>query len=554
MTTSTPSAPRSSVTPWWIGVPLLLYLAHVWLYLRYVNDDAYITFRYSRFLASGLGPYFNVGEHVEGYTNFLQMVLMAAVFAVAGEQAVPLAAKLLGILCGGASLVLAFVVGRRLAAEVPAFREHAHVLAGLATGLVAVFPGYGLNATSGLETTLFGLLLLGGVHLSLTQRIAGRWRGAGILWSTAALTRPEGATIFAVHWGTGLLARLWARRRGDTVAGGVLPAHAIADIVCVVLVVGSHFALRYLLYEGELLPNTYYAKAGGLLGLTPWGYIRGGALAPFFGAVGVGLGVAGWWRLRPLLPLAAPLLALAVGGAGLPWVVGPDWMLGWRFAVPFLPALAIVVVFGWFAWLTPWLERRRLGVAVLAFVAVATLAVIHQDERRELRRTVNLRADGYDTGHRSLARWLCRDASGAGGTVALMDIGIVGYDCPEIRILDVTGLTDRTIAKSPGTFLRKEYDPAYVFDQQPEFIVLVLWAPGDPNRELPEDAALTPWTRTEQTLNTHPEFFRHYLNPRREAPAGAPWLDRLAGRLGATIVFEHAHPGVYYLLAVYQRR
>ena len=205
------------------------------------------------------------------------------------------------------------------------------------------------------------MLLLGGVHLSLTQRIAGRWRGAGILWSTAALTRPEGATIFAVHWGTGLLARLWARRRGDTVAGGVLPAHAIADIVCVVLVVGSHFALRYLLYEGELLPNTYYAKAGGLLGLTPWGYIRGGALAPFFGAVGVGLGVAGWWRLRPLLPLAAPLLALAVGGAGLPWVVGPDWMLGWRFAVPFLPALAIVVVFGWFAWLTPWLERRRLG-------------------------------------------------------------------------------------------------------------------------------------------------------------------------------------------------
>ena len=35
--------------------------------------------------------------------------------------------------------------------------------------------------------------------------------------------------------------------------------------------------------------------------------------------------------------------------------------------------------------------------------------------------------------------------------------------------------------------------------------------------------------------------------------ADAPWLDRLAIRLGATIVFEHYHPGTYYLLAVFRR-
>ena len=37
-------------------------------------DDAYITFRYSRNLAEGLGPVWNAGDPVEGYTNFLWML------------------------------------------------------------------------------------------------------------------------------------------------------------------------------------------------------------------------------------------------------------------------------------------------------------------------------------------------------------------------------------------------------------------------------------------------------------------------------------------------
>ena len=53
--------------------------AHFWVY---VNDDAYITYRYSRFLSMGRGPYFNIGEHVEGYTNFLLMLLLAPIIRI----------------------------------------------------------------------------------------------------------------------------------------------------------------------------------------------------------------------------------------------------------------------------------------------------------------------------------------------------------------------------------------------------------------------------------------------------------------------------------------
>src|SRR3954463_16572342 len=40
-------------------------------------DDAYITFSYSKNLATGHGPVYGHGERVEGYSNFLWMVLVA---------------------------------------------------------------------------------------------------------------------------------------------------------------------------------------------------------------------------------------------------------------------------------------------------------------------------------------------------------------------------------------------------------------------------------------------------------------------------------------------
>ena len=86
---------------------VVLYAWHASLFWPYVNDDAYITFRYSRFLAMGRGPYFNVGEHVEGYTNFTTMLGMAGIYRLFGPAAVPLAAKATGVLSGIATIVMA---------------------------------------------------------------------------------------------------------------------------------------------------------------------------------------------------------------------------------------------------------------------------------------------------------------------------------------------------------------------------------------------------------------------------------------------------------------
>ena len=47
-------------------------------WFHYMPDDAYIGLRYARNLSVGEGLVFNPGERVEGYTNFLWVIILAA--------------------------------------------------------------------------------------------------------------------------------------------------------------------------------------------------------------------------------------------------------------------------------------------------------------------------------------------------------------------------------------------------------------------------------------------------------------------------------------------
>ena len=101
------NSPRRTAVLLTIGLlaALVVYIAHCAYLWAYVNDDAYITFRYSRFLWMGRGPYFNLGEHVEGYSNFLLMLLVAPIVGLFGGGAAAPFAKGLDIACGALALI-----------------------------------------------------------------------------------------------------------------------------------------------------------------------------------------------------------------------------------------------------------------------------------------------------------------------------------------------------------------------------------------------------------------------------------------------------------------
>src|SRR6185312_6613950 len=123
---------------------LVLALAHL-RYLWFVCDDAYITFRYARNLAHGLGPVWNAGERVEGYTNFLWMLLASLAERFGREPGDVM--TMLSAACALATIVLVAVAWRRRGAG-----------GVYAAALLATSSGFAAWATSGLETAAFGLL------------------------------------------------------------------------------------------------------------------------------------------------------------------------------------------------------------------------------------------------------------------------------------------------------------------------------------------------------------------------------------------------------------
>jgi hypothetical protein len=507
----------------------------------------------------GRGPYFNVGEHVEGYTNFLLMLLMVPVYWLGGAAALPGAAKAVGVASGAGSLVLTWALTRAIAAGNAAVRRWASPIGVGAAALVAASPAYAVNSTSGLATTLFGFLLILGVVLAIRGEERDSWCGAGVAFAALVLTRPEGTYLFAIAWLALAHVVFWGRR-GAAGPGAAPPAHPLApyrrlllDAAIVVAVFGAQLLFRTMAYDGEWLPNTYYAKSGGFWKVDAWRYVRDGIFAPFFGPIGVLLAVPGAAIAERRMRLALVLFATAVGGACLPFITGTGWMVGWRLLMPYLPLAACAVAVGWASALALLPPRVRWLAPAAVLGGALAVGWIQLPLHARLAENVALRAHGYTTGHRALAQWLCDGAAEPGDRIALMDIGIVGYHCVDHPILDISGLTDRFIAKKEGEFLRKHYEPAYVLAKQPRFVVLTLTADGWYYQPPPPGTKFTFWTRVERRLYKDAAFKARYAPGRKDPPdAAGDWRERLAQKLGAVRIFEHAYPKAYYLLAVFE--
>ena len=328
---------------------LVLYAAAclVWLALLawfasvswFLTDDAFISFRYARNLLDGYGLVFNAGERVEGYTNFLWVLELAAIWGALGirpEHAAPW-------------LSVAFTAGTLgamlwWAARMPGLR-HRGLAAWMALGLACGSATFAVwTSGGGLETRQFTFFVLGAVVcLSLYRNSRWSLLAASLSLALAALTRPEGVLIAIVCLGWFAVQRL--------VDGGRLRFDRgyLRDLLTLAapfaILVAAHFLFRYA-YYGEWLPNTYYAKF-----VRPWWdmgfyYYAVAALETGLYLLGPLALVGAWVRWRSARDGVYALALLCIGVHALSVMrLGGDHF-EWRPLDFYWPLLALPVVEG----------------------------------------------------------------------------------------------------------------------------------------------------------------------------------------------------------------
>jgi hypothetical protein len=409
-----------------LAAAALLFAVFAVRYRAYLIDDAYISLRYSLNLVEGHGLVFNPGERVEGYTNFL-WVLLGAAFLAPGIDAMT-ALKVVSVLASGVLVAVLLRLEKRVGrGPLPAILW------------LLLLESWGYWGTTGMETMLFAASLGAGLVLAVDEGRDGRFRGSAVCFLTAALTRPEGVLAF----GLGALVSFGLAR----VHRGVWAWRSVLRDAAVFGLPGTLYFVWRWRYFGDLLPNTFHAKVTG--GWEQWrnGFLNLGqwslhhplfALAILLPAVILATPHRGRLRERPEL--------LALWGFTVCWVgyvvsVGGDFMPFWRFFVALLVPCAVLLGGVWKVLAE---IRPGLAAAPVAALAVAVHLVANLWSEEPYRAFVAHRTTvvGEEVG-RYFAGVLAADE-----WLAVNTAGSLPYASRRPTI-DMLGLTDRQIARHP---------------------------------------------------------------------------------------------------------
>lgn len=445
---------------------IMLFLEAV--FFGYLVDDSFISYRYAENLRAGNGLVFNSGERVEGYSNFLWVIILRSLISTGVSPIV--ASKFLGVVLSIGSILILFFLSKNLSD-----RRGIFVLSSVF--LTATDIGFIRWSVAGMETQLATFLFLVALFFFIKEIEAdSSVPMSSIFLGLCSLTRPEAPLLFVA----GLAFRLWIIRRKWSTRDTVWVLAYLAIFV--------PYLIFRVSYYGYLFPNPYYAKTGGglkqiIVGLryaNQFFSLNGGYLLlplislPF---------ISGRSRLSPLYPFLIAYLFFIV-------YVGGDHMKDFRFFVPILPVVFLLAQEGLseFARL---LKRWGRVVLVLFLLGFAFSNLIQDyfetsvlwwgDVRGQielLKMKVRNPEKVYDRAKVGL--WL-KDNVAPDRVVAVEDCGMIPY-YSGLRTIDMFGLMDTHLAHLKG-MMHKKFDASYLLDRKPDVIVLIRypeWKDGQP--------------------------------------------------------------------------
>lgn len=251
-----------------LGVICLIFV-YLCFQTKFVQDDAYITFRYVENFINGNGLVFNIGEKVEGYTNFLWLILLS-IFAVLGMNMIDIS-QYLSVGFGVMTLIMTYKVSSLIilndtssiskkgksSTEDESPAKLLDLVPVILTASVGAFQYWSI---SGMETSMFVALCLLAIYYYLRDgNKPGIVYNYPLVLFLASLTRPEGQYVFGII----ILHKIIMTFR-DNRSGAIKELLSKNNLItyAVYIIPTLLYMLFRLAYYGYPFPNTFYAKTG----------------------------------------------------------------------------------------------------------------------------------------------------------------------------------------------------------------------------------------------------------------------------------------------------
>ncbi len=364
-------APKNTIIYVALAAIIAIFILFAALQYWSMEEDAFILFRYAESMANGNGLHFNGDygspERVAGYSNVIWVLCLAAI----AKTGLPTAAgaRALLLVIGSLNLILLY----RLTKYITKRETYLNLLPSI---LLAGNVCYLWYAPGGMETALFILLAIGSLLVFFYEEDnAVKFPFSAVLFALLAMTHPEGPLYFlaAVAWRG---ASRWQNRE-------IFLRDAVWFFSFWLIYFG--FLIWHLGYYGDPFPTTFYNKGVGHPNKLSFGVKH---LVQFF------LDTRGYILFLPIAALfigrkwdwfasAKWLVGLFVlAGVGFILVSGGDNKSHYRFIIPFVPFIFVLIAAG-VSRVREWLSNKKAvgfaAAAIISLILIITNTVLFDD-------------------------------------------------------------------------------------------------------------------------------------------------------------------------------
>ena len=428
---------------------------------NWFTDDAFISFRYANNFLSGNGLVYNVGENVQGYTNFLWVLLLAALKMFNLDYT--FSALLLNVLSYFLLVYTYYLIAKR-----EYHNSNEKII--LSTLLFASSPNLLIwSIGGGLEGPLFSFFCLISLFHFFTNKSNLNLILGVIFAVLATLTRPEGLLFFLF----GLFYLLINNKFKKS------PKAFIFLLISYLLLLVPYLIWLFW-YYGDIIPNTFHAKVSSNFAQLKEGFRYS---YRFFMSISLSslflfLAIK---EYRVLSDFTKYCINIFIVFLIYIVAVGGDFMFSYRFFIPIMPFFVFVITSSISNLSQSPISEENKKIKS-RFVFIMTLIIsfnllsvsfLHKTEIRNYMMIENgeITANYFNNNfpHNK--------------TIALSAIGAFGF-YSKMKILDVLGLTNKKIAlskvsnNSDPLYSHNRSNARYVLDSKPD-IILFGMPPGE---------------------------------------------------------------------------